>query len=49
MRVQFGEHVEEGIAEDAAADGSLILRREDGSTVQIEAGDVTLREEEGAG
>lgn len=42
VRVRFGESVEEGMAEDAAADGSLILRRDDGSTVRIEAGDVTL-------
>lgn len=44
VRVQFGETVEEGVAEDAAADGSLILRRDDGSRVRIEAGDVTLKE-----
>jgi BirA family biotin operon repressor/biotin-[acetyl-CoA-carboxylase] ligase len=43
VRVQFGEQVEEGLAEDVAADGSLILRRRDGSVVRIEAGDVTLK------
>jgi BirA family biotin operon repressor/biotin-[acetyl-CoA-carboxylase] ligase len=42
VRVSFGEQVEQGLAEDAADDGSLILRRRDGSTVRIEAGDVTL-------
>jgi hypothetical protein len=42
VRVQFGETVEEGVAEDASADGSIILRRDDGSRVRIEAGDVTL-------
>jgi BirA family biotin operon repressor/biotin-[acetyl-CoA-carboxylase] ligase len=43
VRVSFGERVEEGVAEDAGADGTLILRRPDGSRVEIEAGDVTLR------
>ncbi len=41
VRVQFGEMAEEGVAEDAADDGSLVLRRDDGSSVRIEAGDVT--------
>jgi biotin-(acetyl-CoA carboxylase) ligase len=36
--------VEEGLAEDVDGDGSLILRRPDGSRVTIAAGDVTLRE-----
>lgn len=47
VRVRFGEQVEEGVAEDVAVDGSLILRRRDGSTVSIEAGDVTLRDGQG--
>jgi len=43
VRVRFGEQVEEGLAEDVDSDGSLILRRADGSRVAIAAGDVTLR------
>jgi len=43
VRVRFGEQVEEGLAEDVDSDGSLILRRADGSRVTIAAGDVTLR------
>jgi BirA family biotin operon repressor/biotin-[acetyl-CoA-carboxylase] ligase len=43
VRVTFGEQVEEGLAEDVDRDGSLILRRYDGSRVTIAAGDVTLR------
>lgn len=38
-----GQQVEEGLAEDVDNDGSLILRRPDGSRVSIAAGDVTLR------
>jgi BirA family biotin operon repressor/biotin-[acetyl-CoA-carboxylase] ligase len=43
VRVSLGEQVEEGLAEDVDRDGSLILRRADGSRVTIAAGDVTLR------
>jgi BirA family biotin operon repressor/biotin-[acetyl-CoA-carboxylase] ligase len=43
VRVHFGEQVEEGLAEDVDRDGSLVLRRADGSRVTIAAGDVTLR------
>jgi BirA family biotin operon repressor/biotin-[acetyl-CoA-carboxylase] ligase len=43
VRVTFGQTVEEGLAEDVDGDGSLILRRADGSRVTIVAGDVTLR------
>jgi len=42
--VTSGQTVEEGLAEDVDGDGSLILRRPDGSRVSIAAGDVTLRE-----
>jgi BirA family biotin operon repressor/biotin-[acetyl-CoA-carboxylase] ligase len=42
----IGNLVEEGTAEDVDADGSLILRRPDGSRVTIVAGDVTLRRTE---
>jgi BirA family biotin operon repressor/biotin-[acetyl-CoA-carboxylase] ligase len=44
VRATFGQTVEEGLAEDVDVDGSLILRRSDGSRVTIVAGDVTLRE-----
>jgi BirA family biotin operon repressor/biotin-[acetyl-CoA-carboxylase] ligase len=43
VRVRSGEQVEEGLAEDVDRDGSLILRRADGSRMTIAAGDVTLR------
>jgi biotin-(acetyl-CoA carboxylase) ligase len=39
----MGERVEEGVAEDVDAQGSLLIRRDDGSLVTVEAGDVTLR------
>jgi len=44
VRVTFGDQVEEGLAEDVDAEGSLVLRRADGSRVTIAAGDVTLRQ-----
>lgn len=44
VRVTFAAGSEEGTAEDVDADGSLIVRRVDGTTVAIAAGDVTLRE-----
>jgi BirA family biotin operon repressor/biotin-[acetyl-CoA-carboxylase] ligase len=37
--------MEQGVAVDADSDGALILRRDDGSHLRIEAGEVTLREE----
>lgn len=43
IRVSFGDSVEEGMAEDAEPDGSLVLRRPDGSRVRVEAGEVTLK------
>jgi BirA family biotin operon repressor/biotin-[acetyl-CoA-carboxylase] ligase len=43
VRATLGERVEEGIAEDVDAQGSLLIRRDDGSLVTVEAGDVTLR------
>lgn len=43
IRVRSREGVEQGIAEDVEPDGTLILRREDGSRVRIEAGEVTLK------
>jgi BirA family biotin operon repressor/biotin-[acetyl-CoA-carboxylase] ligase len=43
VRVTFRGQTCEGVAEDVDADGSLVLRRPDGSTTVIEAGEVTLR------
>jgi BirA family biotin operon repressor/biotin-[acetyl-CoA-carboxylase] ligase len=43
VQVSSGEAVHKGIAESVAADGSLLLRRPDGSLLKIVAGDVTLR------
>ena len=42
VRVRVGSTVEEGLAEDVAEDGSLLLRRADGSSLAIAAGEVTL-------
>lgn len=42
VRVKFAGSVEEGYAESVDRDGSLLLRRRDGSSVQIVAGEVTL-------
>lgn len=42
VSVRVGDRVEEGVAEDVDADGSLLLRRPDGSIVPLAAGDVTL-------
>ncbi len=44
VRVKSGETVHEGIAESVARDGSLLLRRPDGSLTTILTGDVTLRD-----
>jgi BirA family biotin operon repressor/biotin-[acetyl-CoA-carboxylase] ligase len=43
VRATMGERVEEGIAEDVDAQGSLLIRRDDGSLATVEAGDVTLK------
>ena len=43
VRVRSGDLVEEGRAESVDENGSLLLRRSDGSVVTIVAGDVTLR------
>jgi BirA family biotin operon repressor/biotin-[acetyl-CoA-carboxylase] ligase len=43
VRVKSGKAVHEGTAESVARDGSLLLRRQDGSLTKIVAGDVTLR------
>ncbi len=45
QEVQLGDAgaTEAGIAEDVQADGTLLLRRRDGSLLRVVAGDVTLR------
>ena len=43
VRVTSAGSVEEGVAEDVDAEGSLLLRRDDGTRVTIPAGEVTLR------
>ncbi|MBI4305604.1 MAG: hypothetical protein HY678_04730, partial [Chloroflexi bacterium] len=41
--VQWRDVWEEGLAEAADEDGRLILRRDDGSTVALAVGEVSLR------
>jgi BirA family biotin operon repressor/biotin-[acetyl-CoA-carboxylase] ligase len=43
MRVKSGNIVEEGFAESVNNEGHLLLRRHDGSLVELTAGEVTLR------
>lgn len=43
VEVTSGDHIERGCAEAVADDGSLLLRRSDGTLISIIAGDVTLR------
>ena len=43
VEVTFGDHVEAGCAESVDDDGSLLLRRSDGTLISIIAGDVSLR------
>ena len=40
VRVRWGDQVEEGLASDVDRNGDLILRREDGSTIALNAGEV---------
>ncbi|MBI4185887.1 MAG: biotin--[acetyl-CoA-carboxylase] ligase [Chloroflexi bacterium] len=42
IRVKSGETAYEGIAESVAGDGSLLLRRPDGSSVSLVSGEITL-------
>jgi len=46
VRVESGKTMLEGLAESVARDGSLLLRHPDGSSTQIVAGDVRLRDDE---
>ncbi len=43
VRVQTAGGIEEGIVVDADSDGTLILRRDDGSHVRLDAGEVLAR------
>ncbi len=43
VRVNAAGRVDEGVAVDVLEDGRLLLRRDDGSTVALDAGEVTLR------
>ena len=43
VHVKSGNVTYEGMAESVTKDGSLLLRRQDGSLIKIVAGDVTLR------
>ncbi len=43
VRVQTAGGTEEGVAVDADSDGALILRRDDGSHVRLDAGEVLAR------
>jgi len=45
VNIRSEQKVERGIAEDVTEDGSLLLRRADGSLVEIVAGDVTVVKE----
>ncbi len=44
VKVRWGKTICEGMAESVAEDGSLLLRRSDGSLTKIVAGDVILRD-----
>jgi BirA family biotin operon repressor/biotin-[acetyl-CoA-carboxylase] ligase len=43
VNVRGGDKVETGVVEDVTDEGSLVLRRADGSSVVVAAGEVTLR------
>ena len=43
IKVKSGDIVQEGHAESVAEDGSLLLRRSDGTLAQLNFGEVTLR------
>jgi len=44
VQIKMGKTIYDGIAESVARDGSLLVRRSDGSLTKIVAGDVTLRD-----
>lgn len=43
VRVRTADGVDEGVAADVRADGSLVLRHDDGTSAVLRAGDVTLQ------
>ncbi|MEK7778345.1 MAG: biotin--[acetyl-CoA-carboxylase] ligase [Chloroflexota bacterium] len=43
VQVRWGEHLEEGVAEDVDSEGNLLLRRADGTLVTLAAGEVTFQ------
>ncbi|MSQ22231.1 MAG: biotin--[acetyl-CoA-carboxylase] ligase [Dehalococcoidia bacterium] len=43
VQVRWGDHVEEGVAEDVDSEGNLLLRRADGTLVALAAGEVTFQ------
>ena len=43
VQVRWGDHVEEGVAEDVDSEGNLLLRRADGTLVSLAAGEVTFQ------
>ncbi len=43
VKVRWGDHVEEGVAEDVDSEGNLLLRRNDGTVVALAAGEVTFQ------
>lgn len=43
VKVRWGDHVEEGVAEDVDSEGNLLLRRADGTLVALAAGEVTFQ------
>ena len=43
VKVLWGERIEEGLAEAVDSEGNLLLRRNDGTTVALPGGEVTLQ------
>lgn len=42
IQIRHGDAIEAGLAEDVNSDGALLLRRDDGSLLVLDAGEVTL-------
>ncbi len=49
VSVKSGETAYQGLAEDVAGDGSLLLRHQDGRLIRVLAGDVSLRDLDDSG
>ncbi len=43
VQVRWGDHVEQGVAEDVDENGNLLLRRPDGTVITLNAGEVTFQ------